>query len=84
MPNRRRDDEAESRRILKRIAGEEESGGTSFVTRAAKGAFDRVSARDSDQSDELDYWGTRVGRTLGFLLAVGLMVWFVVYLTRGF
>ncbi len=84
MPRRRNDDQAESRRILKRIASEEESGGASFVARAAKGAFDRVSAKDADRSDTLDYWGTRVGRTLGFLLAVGLMVWLVVYLTRGF
>lgn len=82
MPGRRKDDEAESRRILKRIANEEDAGG-SFVTRAAKGAFDRVSAKDADRSDPLDYWGTRVGRTTGFLLAVGLMVWLVVYLTRG-
>ncbi len=84
MPRRRNDDEAESRRILKRIATEEEPAGGSFVARAARGAFDRVSARDADRTDSLDYWGTRVGRTLGFLLAVGLMAWLVVYLTRGF
>ena len=84
MPRRRNDDEAESRRILKRIAGEEEPGGASLVSRAAKGAFERVSGADADRTDTLDYWGTRIGRTLGFLLAVGLMVWFVVYLTRGF
>lgn len=84
MPRRRNDDEAESRRILKRIATEDQPGGTSFVMRTAKGAFERVSAKDADRSDSLDYWGTRIGRTIGFLLAVGLMVWLVVYLTRGF
>jgi hypothetical protein len=83
MPERRNDDDAESRRILQRIAGESESGGASFVARTARGAFARVSAKDADRSDPVDYWGTRVGRTLGFLLAVGLMVWLVVYLTRG-
>ncbi len=83
MPQRRDDKEAESRRILQRIAGEAEAGGASFVIRSAKSAFDRVSAKDADRSDAIDYWGTRVGRTIGFLLAVGLMVWLVVYLTRG-
>lgn len=84
MPRQRNDDEAESRRILKRIATEEETGGSSFIARTAKGAFERVSAKDADRSDALDYWGTRIGRTLGFVFAVGLMVWLVVYLTRGF
>jgi hypothetical protein len=83
MPQRRDDRQVESQRILKRIAGEEETGRNSFLARTAKGAFDRVSAKNADHTDPLDYWGTRVGRTLGFLLAVGLVVWLVVYLTRG-
>ena len=83
MPQRHDDDDAESRRILRRIAGETEPGGASFTARAAKGALDRVLARDADRSDAIEYWGTRVGRALGLALAVGLMVWLVVFLTRG-
>lgn len=83
MPQRRNDDDAESRRILRRIAGEAEPGGASFVARTARGTLDRVLARDADPSDAIEYWGTRVGRLLGLALAVGLMVWLVVFLMRG-
>ncbi len=83
MPQRRDDRQAESKRILRRLADEEETGRNSFVARTARGAFDRVSAKNADRTDPLDYWGTRIGRTLGFVLAVGLVVWLVVYLTRG-
>jgi hypothetical protein len=83
MPQRHDDDDAESRRILRRIAGESEPGGGSFAARAAKGTLDRVLARDADRSDAIEYWGTRVGRVLGLVLALGLMVWLVVFLTRG-
>ncbi|MGB3415586.1 MAG: hypothetical protein WBA36_02835 [Mesorhizobium sp.] len=83
MPQRRDDRQAESKRILRRLADEEEAGRNSFVARTARGAFDRVSAKNADRTDPLDYWGTRIGRTLGFVLAVGLVVWLVVYLTRG-
>lgn len=83
MPKRRDDRQAESKRILSRLADEEEAGRNSFVARTAKGAFERVSAKNADRTDPLDYWGTRIGRTIGFLLAVGLVVWLVAYVTRG-
>ncbi|HEY4191408.1 MAG TPA: hypothetical protein VGM46_02075 [Mesorhizobium sp.] len=83
MPQRRNDDDGESRRILQRIAGESEPGGASFAVRKAKGALDRVSAADADRSDAIEYWGTRIGRVLGLLLAIGLMIWLVIFLTRG-
>src|SRR5690606_30199224 len=56
-PKHRNDDSAESRRILKRMAGETEPGGASFVARAAKGAIDSVSAKNADRSDPIEYWG---------------------------
>jgi hypothetical protein len=84
MPKRRAEEEdAESRRILTRLAGEADPGGASFIVRQAKGVKNHVTAADADRSDPIEYWGTRVGRVLGLVLAVGLMVWLVVFLMRG-
>ena len=79
----RRDDEAESRRILERVQQETSPGGASFVGRAAKDARDRITAADADRADPIEYWGTRIGRTLGFVIAIGLLAWLVYAATRG-
>ncbi|MEW6633606.1 MAG: hypothetical protein AB1440_22275 [Pseudomonadota bacterium] len=79
----RQDDEKESRRILERVARETAPGGTAFVARAAKGARDHVNAADADRSDPIEYWGTRIGRTLGLVIAIGLLAWLVYVATRG-
>ncbi|MEI9404575.1 hypothetical protein [Mesorhizobium argentiipisi] len=79
----RRDDETESRRILERVARETAPGGASFVTRTAKDARDHVTAADADRADPIEYWGTRIGRTLGVMIAIGLLVWLVYAVTRG-
>ncbi|RUW91486.1 hypothetical protein [Mesorhizobium sp. M7A.F.Ca.US.010.02.1.1] len=79
----RQDSEKESRRILERIAHETDPAGNSFVSRAAKGMHDHVTAADIDRADPIEVWGTRFGRTLGLLLALGLMVWLVLYVIRG-
>ena len=44
---------------------------------------DHVAAADADRTDPIEVWGTRIGRILGLLLALGLMVWLVLFLTRG-
>ncbi|WP_338011919.1 hypothetical protein [Mesorhizobium sp. ORS 3428] len=67
----RRDDESESRRILERVARETRPGGVSFIARTAKDARDRMTAADADRSDPIEYWGTRIGRTLGLIVAIG-------------
>jgi len=79
----RRDDESEARRILERVARETEPGGASPVMRAAKGARDHVMAVDADLSDPIEYWGTRIGRVLGLVIAIGLLAWLVYVATRG-
>lgn len=79
----RQDSDRESRRILERVAQETDPAGTSFVTRKTKGVRDHVAAVDADRSDPIEVWGTRIGRILGLLLALGLMVWLVLFLTRG-
>ena len=79
----RQDSDTESRRILERVARETDPAGTSLVKRTAKGMRDHVTATDADRTDPIEVWGTRIGRILGLLLALGLMVWLVLFLTRG-
>ncbi|UVK42403.1 hypothetical protein BPNPMPFG_004077 [Mesorhizobium sp. AR07] len=79
----RHDSDSESRRILERIARETDPAGNSFVARSAKGVRDHVTAADADRADPIEIWGTRIGRTLGLLLTLGLMVWLVLYIIRG-
>ncbi|RRH94654.1 hypothetical protein EH240_26720 [Mesorhizobium tamadayense] len=78
----RRDDENESHRILERVA-RETTPGASFVARSAKAARDRVTAADVDRSDPIEYWGTRIGRTLGLVAAIGLLAWLVYAAMQG-
>ncbi|PTE08107.1 hypothetical protein [Mesorhizobium helmanticense] len=79
----RQDNDSESRRIIERVARETDPSGTSFIARTAKGARDHVAAADADRSDPIEYWGTRIGRTLGLLIAIGLLVWLVYFVTRS-
>ncbi|AZO10733.1 MULTISPECIES: hypothetical protein [unclassified Mesorhizobium] len=79
----RRDDDTESRRILERVARETTPGGKSFIARTVKGAHDRVTAADVDRSDPIEYWGTRIGRMLGLIIAIGLLAWLVYVASRG-
>jgi len=79
----RQDSDRESRRILERVAQETDPAGTSFVARTTKGVRDHVGAADADRTDPIEVWGTRIGRTLGLLLTLGLMVWLVLYVIRG-
>ena len=79
----RQDDDSESRRIIERVANESGPGGTSFITRAAKGARDHVTAAEADRSDPIEVWGTRIGRTLGLIFALGLLIWLVYFVSRG-
>jgi hypothetical protein len=84
MPKRRAEEEdAESCRILTRLAGEADPGGASFIVQQAIGVKNHVTAANADRSDPIEYWGTRIGRVLGLALAVALMVWLVIFLTRG-
>lgn len=75
-------DETESRRILDRVARETEGGGTMFG-RAVNRVRDHASARDADQDDWVELWGTRIGRALGLGVVLGLLVWLAVFLARG-
>jgi hypothetical protein len=79
----RQDSDTEARRILERVERETSPGGTSFIARTAKGARDHVNAADANRSDPIEYWGTRIGRVLGLVIAIGLLAWLVFFATRG-
>ncbi|WP_439501721.1 hypothetical protein [Aminobacter ciceronei] len=77
------DGEKESRRILDRIARESDPGGASFVARKASAMRNHLGAADVDKADPIEHIGTRIGRILGFLLTIGLVLWLINYLVRG-
>ena len=84
MTNRgERDREAESRRILGRLAGESERTGLSFVRKTIRKAGDHVSATDAEPGDPIELWGTRIGRMLGILIMIGLMFWLALLIGKG-
>lgn len=66
-------DEEESRRILQRVNDPAAHG---FLLKGAERMRDHVSARDADQSDPIEVWGTRIGRTVGVAVLLGLALWF--------
>lgn len=73
--DRDRQQERESRRILKSVAGESDSSGTSLAGRTAKRVGDHLSAADTDPEDRIETWGTRIGRVLGMAIMIGLAIW---------
>lgn len=71
--------QTESRRILERVAREADSSGLGLPADQT-----RTSARGSvPHDDPIEYWGTRIGRTLGLAIGIALTVWLVVFILRG-
>ena len=68
------DDEAESKRILERVAQESETIGTSSVKRVAERVKGHLSAQDTDENQWAELWGKRIGRTLGAIFVVVLII----------
>ena len=75
-----RDEKTETRRILERV--EQQTGGD-LLSRTGKRLGDHLSAADSDPKDRIEMLGARIGRTLGFLITVGIVVWLIWYLMGG-
>jgi hypothetical protein len=73
--------QAESRRILERVAQEAEPDRA--AARVAKRGRDHAGAEDADNEDWAEYWGTRIGRGLGVVLLIGLIAWLILFLMRG-
>jgi hypothetical protein len=76
------DRDAESRRILDRVAREAHSG-IGFVGKGAERARSHLAAADADQNDWIEVWGTRIGRTIGIVIVAAFLVWVVSYLAFG-
>lgn len=74
---------AESRRILDRVAREAGSDTASMLDSSARRAGDHIAAQDADHDDRIELWGTRIGRLLGLVITLGLFVWLISYLLRG-
>ncbi|MGI9350494.1 MAG: hypothetical protein ACR2O3_02925 [Rhizobiaceae bacterium] len=70
----------ESKRILERVAQDSETVGASSMRRIAERVKGHVSAEDADQNEWAELWGTRIGRALGAIFFVGL----VIYLFRTY
>lgn len=73
----------ESQRILDRVSREADSGTPSFVSASARRLRDQFNAVSAEQPDPVEYWATRVGRSLGLVITVALLAWLVVFVARG-
>ena len=68
----------EALKALDRVQVESETiAGSSFV-RMAERARNHMRAADKDDDDQVEVWGTRIGRGLGLAFAVGLVIYLVV------
>jgi hypothetical protein len=65
--------DAESRRIIERIDRESASGGISIVERTKS----HFSAGDADPADPIEVWGSRIGRFLGLLVLIAMIIWVI-------
>jgi hypothetical protein len=77
------DRDIESRRILDRMAREADSSAMPLASRTAKRTRDHLTAADADPTDRIEYWGTRIGRAIGLVVTIGLIVWLVIFVVRG-
>ncbi len=68
------DNEAESKRILERVAQESETVGTSSVKRIAERVKGHISADDTDENEWAELWGKRIGRALGEIFVIILII----------
>lgn len=76
-----KDRNEESRRILDRIARESDTSG--LMARTTQRARDHFTATDADRSDWIEHLGTRIGRILGLIITIGIVIWLVAFLIRG-
>ena len=65
----------EALRDLERLTSQGEVIGTSAMVRAAKKAGDHLKGSDAQQDDPIEVWGTRIGRGLGAVFFVFLVIY---------
>lgn len=67
----------ESERILKRVKQESETVGRSSMKRVADDLTSHFKADDAEENQWTEVWGTRIGRFLGMLFFIFLVVYLV-------
>lgn len=65
-------------RALDRVEAESETIVGSTFVRMADRARNHLSAADKDETDQIEVWGTRIGRGLGVLFAIGLVIYLAI------
>ena len=68
----------EALRAIDRAQAESETVVGSTFVRMADRARDHMSAADKDADDHIEVWGTRIGRSLGLMFAIGLVIYLAV------
>ena len=79
-PGRERQEEA--RRILDRLE-REQTGAEGIVRRGFSRTAHHLAATDAPENDPIELWATRVGRGLGFLITLAIIVWLIFYLMQS-
>ncbi|MBG6174703.1 hypothetical protein IWQ55_002224 [Labrenzia sp. EL_208] len=65
-------------RSLDRVGAESETIVGSTFVRMADRAKGHMSAADKNEDDQIEVWGTRIGRGAGLVFAIGLVIYLVV------
>ena len=68
----------EAERALKRVSAESETVGSSSLARIAEKSRAHFSADDANQSDSVELWGSRIGRGLGLVFFIALIIYLVI------
>ncbi|GAB2186677.1 hypothetical protein [Roseibium sp. LAB1] len=68
----------EALQTLDRVNAESETVAGSTFVRMADRAKDHLSAADKDEDDRIEVWGSRIGRGLGVVFAIGLAIYLLV------
>ena len=75
-PKEKRQEEA--LKAIDRVQAESETVVGSTFVRMADRAKDHLGAADKDENDQIEVWGTRIGRIAGAVFAVGLVIYLAV------
>ena len=68
----------EALKALDRVQAESETiVGSTFVRMADRAKY-HLSAADKDNDDQIEVWGTRIGRGAGVIFAIGLVIYLAV------
>ena len=71
------DNEAEAMRVLKRVEQESEVLGASSMRRTAEQMKNHMGAKDANQEDLAEVWGTRLGRIFSVIFFIFLVIYLI-------